>query len=157
MCSFPFLIFVFNVSPHSSESFHPFRGHSFIVHVRHHQARKLERKNHRLQVPSLLGARGIKVGGGSYCCFYKRYLRIAFTMMPFVWSAAATLIGVYIYNYYRCFARNLAAAKQSGLPYVVAPVYGFNRFWLVTHRLWIPLLEKLPKSWTDPWLQYVRI
>ncbi|THW68239.1 cytochrome P450 [Aureobasidium pullulans] len=76
-------------------------------------------------------------------------------MMPFVWLAAATLIGVYIYNYYRCFARNLAAAKQSGLPYVVAPVYGFNRFWLVTHRLWIPLLEKLPKSWTDPWLQFL--
>jgi hypothetical protein len=76
-------------------------------------------------------------------------------MIPFVWLAVATLIGVYTFNYYRCFARNLAAAKQSGLPYVVAPVYGFNRFWLVTHKLWIPLLEKLPKSWTDPWLQYV--
>lgn len=76
-------------------------------------------------------------------------------MIPFVWLAVAALTSVYVFNYYRCFARNLAAAKQSGLPYVVAPVYGFNRFWLVTHKLWIPLLEKLPKSWTDPWLQYV--
>ena len=78
-------------------------------------------------------------------------------MISFVWLAVASLTSVYIFNYYRCFTRNLAAAKQSGLPYVVAPVYGFNRFWLVTHKLWIPLLEKLPTSWTDPWLQYVRI
>jgi len=76
-------------------------------------------------------------------------------MIPFVWLAVATLIGLYTFNYYRCFTRNLAAAKQSGLPYVVAPVYGFNRFWLVTHKLWLPLLEKLPTSWTDPWLQFL--
>ncbi|KAG9680391.1 putative P450 monooxygenase, partial [Aureobasidium melanogenum] len=76
-------------------------------------------------------------------------------MLPFVWLAVASLIGVYSFNYYRCYTRNLAAAKQSGLPYVVAPFYVFNRFWLVTHRLWLPLLGKLPKSWTDPWLQFL--
>lgn len=78
-------------------------------------------------------------------------------MLPFVWLAIASLIGVYSFNYYRCYTRNLAAAKQSGLPYVVAPVYSFNRFWLVTHRLWLPLLKKLPTAWTDPWLQYVNV
>ncbi|KAI4715343.1 cytochrome P450 [Aureobasidium sp. EXF-10727] len=76
-------------------------------------------------------------------------------MMPFVWLAFASLISVYAFNYYRCYTRNLAAAKSSGLPYIVAPVYVFNRFWLVTHKLWLPLLEKLPKSWTDPWLQFL--
>ncbi|KAG9559959.1 putative P450 monooxygenase, partial [Aureobasidium melanogenum] len=76
-------------------------------------------------------------------------------MLPFVWLAIASLIAVYAFNYYRCFTRNLAAARRSGLPYVVAPVYSFNRFWLVTHRLWLPLLEKLPKSWTNPWLQFL--
>ena len=78
-------------------------------------------------------------------------------MLPFVWLAIASLVGVYSFNYYRCFTRNLAAAKRSGLPYVVAPVYTFNSFWLVTHRLWLPLLTKLPTSWTDPWLQYVNV
>lgn len=77
--------------------------------------------------------------------------------MSLVWLAVASLFGLYCINYYRCFTRNLAAAKQSGLPYVVSPVFTFNRFWLVTHKLWLPLLEKLPTSWTDPWLQYVRV
>ncbi|KAK6006781.1 hypothetical protein QM012_005789 [Aureobasidium pullulans] len=76
-------------------------------------------------------------------------------MLPFVWLAVASLLGIYFFNYYRCYTRNLAAAKQSGLPYVVVPVYNFNRFWLVTHRLWLPLLRKLPTSWTDPWLQFL--
>lgn len=78
-------------------------------------------------------------------------------MLPFVWLAIASWIGFYSFNYYRCYARNLAAAKQSGLPYVVAPVYMFSRVWLVTHRLLLPLLKKLPTSWTDPWLQYVNV
>ena len=59
---------------------------------------------------------------------------------------------VYIFNYWRCFSRNLKAARDSGLPVVVGPIYTFNRFWLVTHRLWLPLLEKLPPSWTESWI-----
>jgi len=62
------------------------------------------------------------------------------------------LPALYIYNYYRCFARNLAAAKASNLTYVIVPVYLFQRFWLVTHRAWLLLLYKLPSKWTDPWL-----
>jgi hypothetical protein len=78
-------------------------------------------------------------------------------MIPFVWLAVASLAALYFFNYYRCFVRNLAAAKQSGLPYVVSPVYGFNRFWLVTHKLWFLLLHRLPNSWTDSWLPCVLI
>ncbi|KEF62653.1 uncharacterized protein A1O9_00626 [Exophiala aquamarina CBS 119918] len=59
-----------------------------------------------------------------------------------------TYLVYYSVNYYLCFRRNLVKAKQSGLPYVVVPVYLLNRFWLVTHRLWAPLLAKLPRNWT---------
>ncbi|GAB7346615.1 hypothetical protein MBLNU459_g1755t1 [Dothideomycetes sp. NU459] len=78
-------------------------------------------------------------------------------MLSLVWIAVIALTGAYIVNYYLCFARNLAAAKQSGIPYVIAPVYMFNRFWLVTHRLWIPFLEKLPSKWTENWLPLMDI
>ncbi|KAF2770357.1 putative P450 monooxygenase [Teratosphaeria nubilosa] len=75
---------------------------------------------------------------------------------------------------YRCFAANLAAAKQSGIPYICqsrahngskrrvsshgptgTPVYTFNRFWLITHRLWLPLLDRLPTAWTASWIGFL--
>lgn len=31
----------------------------------------------------------------------------------------------------------------------------FNRFWLVTHRLWLPFLKVLPASWKEPWIHYI--
>lgn len=65
------------------------------------------------------------------------------------------LIFIYIIQTYLAFARNLAAAKQSGLPYICTPVYTFNRAWLITHRIWLPWLQMLPKSWTHPWIEYL--
>lgn len=65
---------------------------------------------------------------------------------------ALVALGLYIVNYYRCFARNLAAAKQSNITYILCPIYTFNRFWLVTHRLWLPLFHMLPASWTETWI-----
>ncbi|KAK6378961.1 putative P450 monooxygenase [Exophiala oligosperma] len=44
--------------------------------------------------------------------------------------------------------RNIQKARSSGIVYVVVPVYYLNRFWLVTHRLYLPLLAKLPRRWT---------
>lgn len=31
----------------------------------------------------------------------------------------------------------------------------FNRFWLVTHELWLPFFNILPASWKEPWIHYV--
>ncbi|KAK5192689.1 putative P450 monooxygenase [Exophiala xenobiotica] len=56
-----------------------------------------------------------------------------------VYLIASTLIGLY---------RNIKRARQSGIAYVVVPVYYLNRFWLITHRLYLPLLAKLPQKWT---------
>ena len=53
---------------------------------------------------------------------------------------------------YTAFRRNLAAAKASGIPYAVLPIYSVATFWLVTQKLWEPFLHRLPKSWTNWWL-----
>lgn len=68
--------------------------------------------------------------------------------------AAIALPILYLGNYYLCFARNLRAAKASGIPYVIEPVLIFNRFWLVTHRAFLPYIRKLPKKWTESWIDY---
>ncbi|KAF2858840.1 cytochrome P450 [Piedraia hortae CBS 480.64] len=76
-------------------------------------------------------------------------------MLSLVQLCLAGLVVAYAVNHIRCFVVNLAAAKRSGLPYICVPVYTFNRAWLVVHRLLMPLLYKLPQSWTDPWLQFL--
>src|ERR1700759_2963224 len=78
--------------------------------------------------------------------------------MPTYFIAAAVLLATaYGIHVVRCLQSNITAAKQSGLPYVVLPVWTFNRFWLVTHRLWLPLIRRLPRSWTREWIEYVRL
>jgi hypothetical protein len=74
----------------------------------------------------------------------------------FVFAAIGLVVAYAVHNF-RCFQSNLAAAKQSGLPYVVLPVWTFNRFWLVTHRLWLPIIKVLPDSWTREWIEYVNV
>ncbi|KAM3413795.1 hypothetical protein BST61_g10479 [Cercospora zeina] len=52
-------------------------------------------------------------------------------------------------------AKNIAAAKQTGIPYIVLPVYPYNRAWLITHRLWLPLVDLIPSFRNSPWRPYV--
>ena len=54
---------------------------------------------------------------------------------------------------YTAFRRNLAAAKASGIPYLILPIYPVATTWLVTQALWKPFLRRLPNSWTDWWLE----
>jgi hypothetical protein len=76
-------------------------------------------------------------------------------MVSYIILALTGLAVVYVANTYRCYAKNLDAAKKSGLPYICMPVYTFNRFWLSTHLLWLPIITKtLPASWTT-WAEYV--
>lgn len=65
------------------------------------------------------------------------------------------LLALYAVNTYRALAKHISAAKQSGIPYVVLPVYTFNRFWLVTHRLWLPFIDAVPALRNATWRQYV--
>lgn len=54
----------------------------------------------------------------------------------------------------RDFRRNLARARASGIHYIIVPVYFLRRWWLASHRLFLPLLAKLPSSWTT-WVDFV--
>ena len=78
-------------------------------------------------------------------------------MLGLVALALSTLVLLYALSSYRSFRNNLAAAKASGIPYIVAPVYIFNPVWLVLSRPLQPLFHKLPKSWTYPWLEVINV
>lgn len=73
--------------------------------------------------------------------------------------ASIILLGVvgfllfYLVNVYRSFSRNLSRAKKSGIPYVVVPLYYFKPWWLFGHPLYLPVLAKLPRKWTQ-WVDY---
>lgn len=71
----------------------------------------------------------------------------------FVFAAAGLLIA-YVANTIRSLYINIAAAKRSGIPYIICPVYAFNGFWLLTHPIWLYLIERvLPKRWQGDWLE----
>ena len=76
-------------------------------------------------------------------------------MVSLIAVALLALPVLYAINTYRSFTRNLAAAKASNIPYVITPVYLFQTVWLLTHRMWIPYLQKLPQRWTSPWLDLI--
>ncbi|EXJ88924.1 hypothetical protein A1O3_01988 [Capronia epimyces CBS 606.96] len=67
--------------------------------------------------------------------------------------AVVALVVYCVVNTYVSFRQNLDRAKRSGIPYVTVPVYYLNRLWLLTHTLWLPLLAKLPCSWTR-WVDF---
>ena len=73
-------------------------------------------------------------------------------MLGFIAVVLFALLSTWAYTTYRSFARNLAAAKASGIPYVITPVYLFSTIWLLSHRPMMRQLRKLPPSWTFPWL-----
>ncbi|KAK3058249.1 hypothetical protein LTR09_001327 [Extremus antarcticus] len=77
-------------------------------------------------------------------------------MPSYIVLAIVGLCVTYAVHTYQCSARNLAAAKASGLPYIKTPVYAFNRLWLLTHPLWIKVLRQLPHDWVDPWLSFTK-
>jgi hypothetical protein len=70
------------------------------------------------------------------------------------------LPGLYIiYSIITCtlsFRRNLAAARASGIPYIIAPWQGFETKFLATEGLWYPIVSRLPKSISEPWLSMTR-
>ncbi|ORY11808.1 cytochrome P450 monooxygenase-like protein [Clohesyomyces aquaticus] len=66
---------------------------------------------------------------------------------------ALAIILWFLVHRYRNFARNLAAAKSSGLPVVLMPLNVYSVFWLATYNVWLPLLRKLPSSCHGIWLQ----
>lgn len=66
-----------------------------------------------------------------------------------------TLVLIYSWKIYHDLSRNLVAAKSSGIPYLVVPVYLYNPVWRITQTLCAPYLRMLPHRLTDPWLDLI--
>lgn len=58
---------------------------------------------------------------------------------------------LYAFKVYTQFARNLAAAKKSRIPYVVVPFYPSNRLYQLSQVFLVPIVRRLPISWTESW------
>jgi hypothetical protein len=54
------------------------------------------------------------------------------------------------------FIVNLRAARRSGIPYIFAPWFGWDRRFLATEPLWYPIASRLPTSLSQPWLSLTR-
>ena len=78
-------------------------------------------------------------------------------MLDLIALALAALTLLYAFSCYRSFSKNLAAAKASGIPYLLTPIYLFNTVWLVISPFLHPLFHKLPRSWTYPWLEVINV
>jgi hypothetical protein len=62
--------------------------------------------------------------------------------------------GLYwIFAAYASLQKHISDAEASGLPYVVMPINLINRFWIITFRVWLPLITRLPARWTHPWVK----
>ncbi|KAK2745042.1 hypothetical protein FQN55_006399 [Onygenales sp. PD_40] len=68
---------------------------------------------------------------------------------------AGAVIAYTIYSFISGFRFNIAEAKRSGLPYIVAPIFPNSFFWLASYRFWIPLIKSLPRTWWERWLDLV--
>jgi cytochrome P450 len=49
--------------------------------------------------------------------------------------------------------RNVKKAQQSGLPYILVPVFFLHPLWLAGHVFLMPLFTRLPRSWMT-WIEY---
>ncbi|MCJ1355146.1 MAG: hypothetical protein MMC33_005137 [Icmadophila ericetorum] len=76
-------------------------------------------------------------------------------MWSYIGLGALVTVGLWASTIYSAFAKNLAAAKSSNIPYIVVPVYYFGLLWLSLSPLILPYIRKLPKKWTESWLVYV--
>ena len=67
------------------------------------------------------------------------------------------LTALWALKIYRQFARNLAAAKASGIKYTCVPFFVVNRVYQLACIVIIPIVRCLPKSWTEPWFDMTLI
>lgn len=69
-------------------------------------------------------------------------------MLRLILIGFALLLVYSILNTLLKLRRNIQRAEQSGIPYIVVPVFLLKSWWLLTHRLFLPILAKLPPRWT---------
>ncbi|KAF7554827.1 hypothetical protein G7046_g6705 [Stylonectria norvegica] len=57
-----------------------------------------------------------------------------------------------VYSSISSLRTNIAAAKKTGLPYIIAPCSPIYLPWQITHKLWLPIIKAFPESWWERWL-----
>ncbi|KAH6899656.1 cytochrome P450 [Thelonectria olida] len=57
-----------------------------------------------------------------------------------------------VYSSVTGLRHNIAVAKSTGLPYIVAPCSPINLPWQITHKLWLPIIKAFPETWWEEWL-----
>lgn len=67
------------------------------------------------------------------------------------------ILAVALFWYFRVqqICGNIEEAKSSGLKFVVLPFFIFSTPWAITQAVFLPLLDRLPESWTESWLPYI--
>ena len=68
---------------------------------------------------------------------------------------ALSLIAL-VFSLARALLHNLAQAKASGFKCLVVPFLPFSLPWTLLQPVVLPLLDRLPLSWTHSWLPYVQ-
>ena len=71
--------------------------------------------------------------------------------------ALLALTALWALKIYRQFARNLAAAKASGIKYTCVPFLMVNRAFQLASIVIVPMVRCLPRSWTEPWFDMTLI
>lgn len=72
-------------------------------------------------------------------------------MAPTIALAVLAVVAIYALKIYLQFAKNLQAAKESGIAYTIVPFFASNRLFQLSCIVLIPLARSLPKAWTEPW------
>lgn len=59
---------------------------------------------------------------------------------------------LFLCSYVQGLRRNIAEAKASGFRYVIVPFFFLSTSWAIVKPALLPVLERLPKTWTESWL-----
>ncbi|KAK4229610.1 cytochrome P450 [Podospora fimiseda] len=67
-------------------------------------------------------------------------------------ATVGALIALAVYSAVSGLRSNILKAKKTGLKYIVLPVSPINIIWQLTYRIWMPLIQLLPKALWEHWL-----
>lgn len=94
-------------------------------------------------------------------------------MVSAIYVLAGAVLAYGALTYFNSLRSHLAAARRSGLPYVVTrkshmppcpyklndslnivlAISPFSHYWLLMFWIWTPMIKILPKSWWESWIE----
>lgn len=77
---------------------------------------------------------------------------IVFSNLAIATVAFTFVSTLFLYSFLQGLYRNIAEAKSSGFKYVVVPFFFLSAPWAIAQPFLLPLLDRLPKTWTESWL-----